>query len=183
MAYKVHTPETAPAKAREVLETAKKAYGFVPNLLGIMAESPALLKAYTTLGSLFSETSLSPTEQQVVLLSVSLENACIYCVSAHSVIAEMKEVPSKVIEALRNGVAIPDKKLEALRAFTVSVVRSRGWPSEEEVRSFLTAGYTQATILEVILGVGMKTLSNYTNHMAKTPLDAAFAKAAWSKVA
>jgi hypothetical protein len=57
-----------------------------------------------------------------------------------------------------------------------------GFVSNEDTADFLAAGYTQAQILEVILGVTFKTLSNYTNHIAETPLDAAFAPNAWSPV-
>jgi len=153
----------------------------VPNLLGTMAEAPALLNAYTTLAGIFDKTSFNPTERQVVLLSVSYENSCEYCVAAHSVIASMQKVPADVVEAIRKNQPITDPRLEALRRFTTAVVASRGWPTEEQTSAFLAAGYGRQQILEVVLGVGMKTLSNYTNHLAGTPLDAAFAKAAWSK--
>jgi alkylhydroperoxidase family enzyme len=62
-------------------------------------------------------------------------------------------------------------------------VTSRGWPSEADTAAFLQAGYGKQQVLEVVLGVGMKTLSNYTNHIADTPLDQAFGRAAWSKAA
>lgn len=180
MSYPVHTPETAPESARATLEGAAKAYGFVPNLLGVMAEAPALVQAYTAVSRLFEQTSLTPTERQVVLLTVSAHNGCTYCVAAHSVIAGMQQVPAAVIEALRDGQPIADARLEALRRFTAEVVQSRGWPAEAALRAFADAGYTRAQVLEVVLGVGFKTLSNYTNHIAQTPVDAAFAKAEWT---
>lgn len=183
MRYPIHTPETAPEAARDVLAAAKKGFGFVPNLLGTMAEAPALLKAYTTLSRLFDETSLSAAERQVVLLAASSENGCEYCVAAHSVIAAMQRVPADVVEAIRRDTPIADGKLEALRRFTTAVVRSRGWPSREDTAMFVAAGYGAQQVLEVVLGVGMKTLSNYTNHVAGTPLDQAFSAAAWSKAA
>ena len=183
MSYTIHTPETAPEAARETLEGARKAFGFVPNLLGVMAEAPALLKAYRALHALFDETSFTPTERQVVLMTASYENGCEYCIAAHTVIAAMQKVPRHVVEAIRNGAPIADSKLEALRRFATVIVKARGWPSEEDVGAFLEAGYTKAQVLEVVLGVGFKTLSNYTNHIAGTPLDKAFAAAAWSKAA
>jgi alkylhydroperoxidase family enzyme len=106
-----------------------------------------------------------------------------YCVAAHSVIAGMQQVPGDVVGAIREGKPIADAKLEALRRFTSAVTKTRGRPAEDDSRAFLATGFTQAQILEVVLGVGMKTLSNYTNHIAGTPLDSAFAKAAWSKAA
>lgn len=181
MSYTVHTVHTAPSTATQVLKDTQEAYGFLPNLLGVMAEAPALLKAYRTVIGLFDETSLTPTERQVVLLTVSESNGCGYCVAAHTVIAGMQQVAADVVDAIRAGQAIADPKLQALRRFTGAVVESRGWPSADDMAAFLHAGYTQTQVLEVVLGVGVKTLSNYTNHIADTPLDAAFAKAAWSK--
>ena len=181
MSFKVHNENTASAPASELLKKAKEKYGFVPNLLGTMAEAPALLKAYMTLAGIFDETSFSATEKQIVLLSVSLANNCGYCIAAHSTIAGMQGVPTDIIQALRENTPIQDKKLEALRRLAHNIAETRGYPSESAVKNFLDAGYTQAQMLEVVLGIGMKTLSNYTNHIAKTPLDEAFRKTEWNK--
>jgi uncharacterized peroxidase-related enzyme len=183
MSYPVHTVDTAPAAARETLAGAKKSYGFVPNLLAVMAEAPALLKAYRTLSELFDQTSFNPSERQVVLLTASYENDCSYCVAAHSAVAGMQKVPADVIQAIRAGNPVPDPKLQALRRFTSVVVNTRGWPTETDLAAFQGAGYSRAQVLEVVLGVGMKTLSNYASHIADIPLDQAFAPAAWAKAA
>jgi len=180
-AYKIHNENTAAPAAAELLKKAKDKYGFVPNLLGTMAEAPALLKAYMALGSIFDETSFSPTEKQIILLTVSSANGCSYCMAAHSMIAGMQGVPEDVIHALRQSVPIKDIKLEALHRFSYAVVETRGYPSEEAIKQFLEAGYSKAQILEVVLGIGFKTLSNYTNHIAHAPLDEAFKKAEWKK--
>jgi uncharacterized peroxidase-related enzyme len=183
MPYPVHTIDTAPPESKEILAGARKSLGFVPNLYGVMAEAPALVKAYTTLSRIFDETSLSVTERQIVLLSASYENDCEYCVAAHSIIAGMQKVPDEVVQAIRAGRPITDKKLEALRRFTTAVVGSRGWPSGADTAALLSVGYEKQQVLEVVLGIGMKTLSNYTTHIADTPLDQGFAKAGWSKAA
>ncbi len=174
------TPDTASGRAREVMELARDRFGFVPNLIGKMANAPALAAAYLELGRLFEETSLSPCEQQVVLLAVSRFHACTYCVAAHSAVARMQQVPDDVVQAIRNDQPIADSRLEALRRLTVEMVKTRGWPDEQVVNDFLDAGYEPSQILEVILGIGMKTLSNYTNHVAGTELDPAFAADAWN---
>ena len=179
--YKIHNENTVSAPAAELLKKAKDKYGFIPNLLGMMAEAPALLKAYMTLGGIFDETSFSPTEKQIVLLTISSANGCSYCMAAHSMIAGMQGVPEDVINSLRQNVSIKDTKLEALHRFSYAVVETRGYPSEETVKQFLAAGYNHAQILEVVLGVGFKTLSNYTNHIAHTPLDDAFKKTEWEE--
>jgi len=177
--FTTHTLETAPAESREVLSGAKEAYGFIPNLLGNLANSPAALKAYTTLSGIFGESSFSPTERQVVMMAANRFHECTYCVAAHSVLAEMQKVPAEVIEALRNDTPIADQKLEALRTFTTRVIEKRGWVSETDSSDFHAAGYDQQQVLEVVLGVAFKTISNYTNHITKTPLDEVFAAREW----
>jgi len=180
MTYQIHDEASAKGSAAELLKAAKGKYGFVPNLLGTMAEAPALLKAYMTLGGIFEETSFDATEKQIVLLAVSFANGCSYCMAAHSAIAAMQNVPEEVISALRENTPIPDEKLETLRRLAQEIATSRGYPSEETVSAFLDSGYSQGQILETVLGVGFKTLSNYTNHIAQTPLDGAFESAAWT---
>ncbi len=180
--FEVHTKETASTESAELLATAEKAWGFIPNLLGVMAESPATVKAYMTIRQLFDESSFSATERQVVILTASRLNECEYCMAAHSVIGGMEKVPADVIEAIRNDRPINDRRLEALRVFTTTVLEKRGWSSANDIASFLAEGYTKAQVLEVILGISFKTLSNYVNHVAETPLDDAFATQAWTPV-
>jgi AhpD family alkylhydroperoxidase len=99
--FGVHTKQTAPEQSVKLLEQAESAFGFVPNLLGVFAESPAVLKAYLQLGQIFDGSSFSPAERQVAILSVSRFNGCHYCMAAHSVIAGMQKVPEQAIEAIR----------------------------------------------------------------------------------
>ena len=166
--------------AAEILANAEKAYGFTPNLLGVMAESPSMLKAYLALGKIFDESSFSPTERQVVILSASRFNECRYCMAAHSVVAGMQNIPADVVEAIRDDLPIADERLEALRRTVTSAIEQRGWLSEDDKDAFFAAGYTPAQLFEVILGISYKTLSNYVNHIAETPLDSAFESGAWA---
>jgi len=178
--FTTHTIESAPEASKPLLESAKNAYSFVPNLLATMGEAPALLEGYMALASIFEKTNLSETERQVIQLTNNRLNGCMYCMAAHTSISQMAGVKPDVIEALRNDMPIADAKLEALRTFTTVINQSRGWPSEAEINVFLEAGYTQQNILEVILGTSLKVMSNYTNHIAETALDDAFAANAWS---
>jgi len=179
--FTIHTPETAPAASKLLLDKSQKAFGRVPGLHGVLAEAPKALEAYQVLGTLFQDTSLTTIEQHVVWLTINYENDCGYCVPAHTGLAKRDAVPDDVIEALRNGTPIADPKLEALRTFTVQVVQKSGWVTDDDVQAFLDAGYTKQQILEVILGLAHKIISNYTNHVAKTPVDAVFKKFAWEK--
>lgn len=176
-----HTINEAPTAARELLQSAHDKFGFVPNLLGVMANAPALLEGYLALASAFEKSSLSATERQVVLLATSFENGCEYCMAAHSAIASMQKVAPDVVAALRENRPIADSKLQALRVFAAEMVRTRGWPTPAAAARFTTAGYQPAQTLDVVLGIGVKTLSNYCNHLAATPLDDAFAAATWTR--
>jgi uncharacterized peroxidase-related enzyme len=177
--FDIHTHETAPEKSRPLMRGVEKAFGFVPNVSAVLAESPPTLNAYMTLSKIFDETSFTPAERQVVILAINEYNECHYCVAAHSVIADMHGVPDDAVEAIREGHPIADRRLEALRDFTRKIVDRRGWVDEAEIEAFMAAGFERHQVLEVILGVAMKTISNYANHIADTPLDEAFANRAW----
>ncbi|MDD2760066.1 MAG: carboxymuconolactone decarboxylase family protein, partial [Methylomonas sp.] len=111
--FQTHSILTANATAKPLLEGSLKKYGFVPNLHGGLAEAPAALSAYIELTALFDQTSFSPTERQVILLAVSVENYCTYCVAAHSMIAKhMAKADPAIVEALRNGKPLSDAKLD-----------------------------------------------------------------------
>lgn len=178
--FDLHDADSAPGKSPELLRAVGEKYGFTPNLFRILAESPAALEGYLSLSQIFGASSLTPLEQQTVLLTASFENECDYCMAAHSTVAEMSGAPGEILAALRSGAPLPDPRLEALRRFTAAVVQRRGWVSESDVAAFLEAGFSRGQMLEVILGVALKTLSNYTNHLARTPVDAAFEKHAWT---
>lgn len=169
--FRLHTIETAPEGSKEILEGALKQNGFIPNLYKIMAESPEVLKAYTQMNQLFTETSLNPVEKNIVWLTVSYNNSCHYCMAIHSMVAQMFKLPDEMVEALRTNQPLSDAKLETLRRFTAILVEKRGWASDEEIQKFLDAGYTQKNVLELIVGIGQKIISNYVNHITHTPLD------------
>ncbi len=176
----LHTEETAPEGSKAILQGVKQAYGFLPNLMATMAESPAAVEAYATLTGIFDKSDFTPAERQIILMTNNRLNGCTYCMAAHSTIAKMQKVPADVIEALRKGTSFTDPKLEALRVFSAQVNENRGVISDADIDTFIAAGYSKANVLEVIVGTGLKVLSNYTNHVVKTPIDNAFQSNKWS---
>lgn len=176
--------ETATGKAKTLLESAKQKMGFVPNMYGAMANEPALYEAYATTYAAFrAECGFTPVEQEVILLAISRENSCDYCMAAHSFVADkMSKVPAEITDAIRDGRSIADTKLAALAAFAAKMVASRGRPNDADVSAFLAAGYSERNILGIILAIGVKTFSNYTNHVFHTPVDSAFASRRWEAV-
>lgn len=181
MSFPLHDEATAPEAAREGLATTRKNFGMIPNLEGVMASAPALLKGYAALWDLFDETSLSPVERQVVYLTANFENECDYCVPWHSLLARQAGMAAADIDALRAGGALETEKLDALSNFARQLIANRGKVSQAQLRAFFDAGYTDVQALEVILGLAVKTMSNYTNSVAGTPLDKAVQKLAWRK--
>jgi len=177
---KIHDEKTAPPAARPLLEQVKRAIGFVPNMLGVLAENPAALEGYLCLSRIFEGAGFSPLERQVVQLTVSIENACHFCVAAHSAATAAESPDVSVIEAIRTNQRIADPRLEALRVFTRRMVQQRGFVSDTDVSVFLNAGWEKAAILGVVLGVALKTMSNYANHVAETPLNPDYKPYAWA---
>jgi len=176
-----YTIETTPEGSKGGLEATKKAFGFVPNLQGFMAESPALLNAYSSVWGIFAQqTSFTPVEQQVVLMTVNYEHQCHYCMSGHTTLSQMIKMDDAVITALRDGTPIADSKLQTLREFTRKMVIERGFVTEADIEIFLAAGYTKANVFDVITAIGLKVMSNYTNHITKTPLDDFMKANAWT---
>lgn len=167
----------------EILSRTKKGLGMIPNMYAGMANNPSLLDSYTYAYHSFRDRSgFSPQEQEIIFLSVAVENGCEYCVAAHSFIADrMSKVPAEITDAIRNGTEINDEKLSTLSRFTRTVTATRGNLSAADLNSFYEAGYTEKDVLGVITGVGVKTFSNYFNHVFNTEVDQPFAERSWRK--
>jgi uncharacterized peroxidase-related enzyme len=167
--------ENAPEKSRPLLEKIKKSFKFIPNLFGTFANSPVLLEGYMGLEATFDKGSLSAVERQIILLAASVENTCNYCKAAHStVLKAFLHVPPEVVTAIRSNLPVSDPKLNALVALTREIVAKRGHAEAQTIENFLAAGYRKDQILEVLMGVALKTISNYTDHISPTELDQAF---------
>ncbi len=181
--FQLHDEATAPEASKPLLARSRKAFGMIPGLHAVMAEAPGMLEAYQTVHELFVNSSFDSDELTVVWQSINVEHACHYCVPAHTGIAKGMKVDDAITAALRDETPLPNAHLEALRTFTLSVVRNRGNVDEGAVQDFLDAGFTRRQVLEVVLGVSQKVMSNYTNHLAKTPVDAMFQRFEWRKAA
>jgi len=179
--FQIHTTETASEKSKVLLEKSIKDFGYIPNLHAALAESPGLLEAYKTLGDLFTATSFNKEELTVVWQTINVEHNCHYCVPAHTAIANLMKIDPAITEALRNETQLPTEKLQILHELTLSLVRNRGQVTDQELEAFYAVGYTKQNVFEIILGLSQKVISNYTNHIVKTPIDQPFQKLAWKK--
>jgi len=174
-----HTIDSAPAASKAGLEAVRRQLGFIPNLFATFAESPTLLSGYLALDGAYNKGSLSPVERQVVLMAVSAENDCEYCVAAHSTVAGMLRAPDVMVSAVRDGTPTNNPRIDALVHFARTIVRTRGNVPDGTVEDFLASGFTKDQLGEVMIGIGLKTISNYFNALAGTPLDDAFGAQAW----
>lgn len=177
------TLENANEAQRPLLESSQKQMGMLPNMYGNMVNSPGLMETYAIGYDRFRKNSgFTPVEQEVIFVTISIANGCEYCAAAHSFLADnVSKVPVEITNAIRDGIEIPDAKLYALSEFTRIMFEKRGNPSPHEVEAFLDAGYQEELILEIILALAVKTLSNYANHIFQTEVDDRFKSRKWSK--
>lgn len=181
--FPLHDETTAPEESKAMLAESRKQNGMIPGLHATMAEAPGLLASYRFVHEQFLQSSFDKDELTVVWQTVNVEHACHYCVPAHTAIAKMMKVDDAISDALRNQTPLPTPGLEALRSFTLNVLRNRGNVDDQAVQAFFDAGFTKRQVLEVVLGVAQKVMSNYTNHLAQTPVDEPFRKFDWQKAA
>jgi uncharacterized peroxidase-related enzyme len=170
------TIATAPEASRPALEKIQKSLGFIPNLMATFANNPTVLEGYLALGAVFEKGSFTPRERQIILLAASVENHCSYCAGVHSQIAKtLFHTPNEVITAVHNDTPIPDARLNALVALVRELVRERGYAKPKTIQSFLAAGYEKEQVMEILLGIALKTISNYLDHISPNHIDQAFA--------
>ncbi len=169
------TADAIPAGSKPLLEAVQKKFGFVPNLITALSTSPSALEAYLTLAELVSKTSFTPEEQQAGALIVSQKNGCSYCLAAHGTLGKSTNLDAATIVALQTGADLNNPRLTALRTLLLSILETKGFPEPAAIEAFKSAGYTETQLGEAVLIVSWKTLSNYTNHLYHTPIDAQFA--------
>ncbi len=161
---------------QQVHEKSEQAFGFVPNLVKELAgENPAAADAYLTGNGLIEETgTLSPAEQQAVILAVSSYNDCHYCTKAHAAAGQQAGLDPDVIATINEGGLPSDRRLKSLVRATRRILGKRGWLSNADESEFADLGLERPELYEIITLVGLKTISNYVNHIAGTEVDDVF---------
>lgn len=165
--FTFYTQENSSGKTQSLLDGIQQGYGFVPNLFAYMAEAPTTIEAYLTMNELIGKGSFSAAQNQVALLAVSIENGCDFCITAHRAIGKMSKANQQTLDALHSHAEIDDASDRALVTYVRKVVKQRGYMSEGDIRNFMDAGFTRQQLMEVVLIVSIKTLSNYINHITE----------------
>lgn len=172
--FTTYSIDTAPEQSKPLLAEVEKQFGFVPNVLGQMAESPAALAGNLGMLNALGNSTLSRAEQAVVLLVVSQQCTAEYCIAANSTLALMMGAPERTVMALRGGSALQSPRFEALRKFSQALVEKRGQVSPEELKAFLDVGFSRAEVLDVLCAVSLETFASYTARALHPELDAQF---------
>ncbi|OYO30818.1 carboxymuconolactone decarboxylase family protein [Janthinobacterium sp. PC23-8] len=168
----LHTLDTAPAESRPFIEKAIANNGYLPNLIGVLANAPLALETYLTVSGINARASLTLMEREVVQITAARIHGCDFCIAGHSAISLKKagETPATV-RALQHGQSTGDAKLDAVAAFASAVIATRGAVADDAYQAFLAAGYKQQQALEVVLGISLATLCNFSNSLAGTPVN------------
>ena len=150
-------------------------FGFGPNLLATMAQSPSATRVYLNADLGFQRGTLTPGEQQIVLLAARKENDCRYCTTSHSVLARFfANVPGDAIVAIESDRPLSDPEFNVLVNITRHLVSQSGYAPRKTIDEFIAAGYSKDQLLEVLVGVGLKTISNYFDHVSAVKIDSEF---------
>ncbi|MEL7002395.1 MAG: carboxymuconolactone decarboxylase family protein [Bacteroidota bacterium] len=160
-------------EVQKVYDWSQETFGFIPNLTRLLSGSDATLLSYIhAQWHLDKIGSLSPAENNIVQLSIAVENECKYCTAGHTLAGKVFFGSAEEdLEALRNKTALSSEKFDALRSFAVTVYKSHGRVRDYELESFRNAGYNNAQALDVITNIAVKVISNFANQLAINEVD------------
>ncbi|MFA6456124.1 MAG: carboxymuconolactone decarboxylase family protein [Bacteroidota bacterium] len=167
--FTVPTREQVSENNKKIFDGLAKNLGFVPNLFAAFAHSETALSDCLTFQN--RKSTLHAKEREVVNLVVSQINDCRYCQSAHTVVGKMNGFSDEQILEIRKGSASFDEKLHALATFAHDVTLHRGKPSSKTLQNFFAAGYNEANLIDVIILIGEKTISNLLYGVMQFPID------------
>lgn len=177
--YPIHTIASAPEKSKPALEWLQKAFGVLPNLPAVIGNSPKLINSLVSTFQQVHSPGFTEAENQIVLLTDAFTNSCKYAVAFHTALALQQGISSEETDAIRERRLPADKRYAALSSLAKTLIEKRGHLSEQELDSFLAAGFTKEQVFEVIAMVSASTITNYAGTIANPALDAPFQQYAW----
>ena len=165
----VPTREAVSTSNQAIFDNLKKGFGMVPNLFATFAHSETALATYLAFQN--AKSSISGKAREVVYLVVSQVNECEYCLAAHTMVGKMSGFSDEQIIEIRHGQVSFDTKLDALARLTKGITQSRGHVDQALVEAFFAAGWTKENLVDAIVLIGDKTVSNYLHSTTKIPVD------------
>jgi AhpD family alkylhydroperoxidase len=167
--FTVPTREEVSSNNQQIFDSLHKMIGFVPNLYAYYAKSETALGDYLALQN--RKSTLNGKQREIINLVTSEINGCRYCQSAHSVFGKFSGLTEEQILEIRKGSASFDSKLDALVQFTTAVVENRGKVSIDAKETFLNAGYSEGNLIDTVIIIGDKTISNYLHNITGLEID------------
>ena len=167
--FNVPTRAEVSENNQAIFDNLEKGVGFVPNLYATYAYSNTALGDYLALSN--RKTSLSAKEKEIVNLVVSEVNGCAYCKAAHTAIGKMNGFTDEQILEIRSGSASFNSKFDALAKFVKDAVINRSKPSAEVIDNLFEAGYNRENLIDIIMVIGDKTISNFIHGTTQIPVD------------
>lgn len=172
--FKLHTAQSVSPDLKPTISATESAFGFLPNLLAVMAESPELTKGFMQLLQISKQLTLPIELREIVILTITVENGCDYCSAQHRQIMNKLSIPSDVIQTIIEGEIVSEPKLKVLQLFTYAAMRNRGAVSYDIQQGFFDAGFTARNALEILFLIGTYTLSNFSKALTQVDIDAQF---------
>ena len=168
----LHTEDSAPEASRAFVARAAANNGFLPNLIGVLANSPQALETYLTVSQIAARGTLTLAEREVVQITAARIHGCDFCVAGHSAAAlKQAKLDAAAVTALQRGDATGDARLDAVRVFAEAVIATRGNVDDAALEAFRAAGHADQQALEVVLGVSLASLCNFANSLARSPVN------------
>jgi uncharacterized peroxidase-related enzyme len=167
--FNVPTREEVSENNQAIFDNLKGALGFVPNLYAYYAKNDTALADYLALQN--RKSTLKAKEKEIINLVTSQINGCRYCQSAHTALGKMNGFSEEQILEIRGGSAAFDAKFDALAQFTKSVVENKGNASQTTKDAFFAAGYSEANMIDVVMVVGDRVISNYIHNLTGFAID------------
>jgi uncharacterized peroxidase-related enzyme len=165
----VPTREQVSPANQVLFDNLTKAIGSVPNLFAVYAHSENAFGTYLALSN--AKTSLRAKEKEVVNLVVSQVNGCEYCLAAHTAISKLQGFTDEQILEIRRASISFDNKLDALAKLAKSIAENKGHADEQLLENFYAAGYTEGSLIDVVIVVGDKTITNYLYALTGVSID------------
>lgn len=166
---RVPTREQVTSVNQEIFDNLNNKLGFVPNLYAFYAQSETALGDYLEFQQ--RPTTLRAKDKEVIHLVTSEHNGCTYCQAAHTAIGKMNGFTDEQILEIRGGSASFDARLDALAKFTLAVVRTNGKVTESTKSAFLDAGFTAENLVDIVIAIGTKVISNYIHNIGQFEVD------------
>lgn len=167
--FTIPTREEVSENNQAIFDNLKGMIGFVPNLYAYYANNETALADYLALQN--RKSTLRAKEREIINLVVSQVNECEYCQAAHTAVGKMQGFTAEEIIEVRKAEISFDQKFDALAKFVKETTVKRGKPSAEAIEKLFAAGYTEANLIDIVMVIGDKIISNYLHGITQIAID------------